>query len=42
MDGLRLSGIGWVVHRVADNGVADVGEVDPDLVGAAGFWGDFD
>lgn len=42
MDGLGFSGIGGVVHRVADDGVADVGEVDSDLVGAAGFWGDFD
>lgn len=26
------------VDRVAKNGAADVGAVDPELVGPAGFW----
>ena len=30
---------GWAVQRVADEGMSDGGEVDPDLVRAAGVQG---
>lgn len=33
---------GAAVEGVADHGVAEVGHVDAELVGSAGFWGEFD